>query len=575
MSFQLFMSEINTYTQAKEVAGPREEDRLLQTTELYPWHKFRPSCLCGCFNFVLQLVFVACCGSFLFGFNIALLNTAIKAVDSDMKMCGDYSNMGRQLVIAQDAFPDRSTMDLCKQLNGCVEECGVYKNGELDHIKCTGGYTDLDCDSLKWFDACVSCAILIGGAVGSMTGGRFMGRGRRLILVVDMVIFSIGVISSVCANSFSAMMWARLIVGYAVGLASVACPTYMSEITPPEKRGKYGVFHQLLVTVGILIAMVIGLPLQNPKERDYLWEPPAFQRFWWRFMLGLGMLPALIGLYLLIAVYDFETPVWYVEQRRYKDAAEILERIYEKQDVQVELNTTIYNVRLGEESKKNGMTFGTALADPEYRWVIFVGVGLAGFQQFGGINVFMTSSSGLFDKAGLDGTMQTVMSIIMAVINVVMTFPTIVLIEKMGRKSLLLSGSAMQFVMVVPAAISYLTESTPDDPRRVTQILAIVAVLGFVTFFAVAFGPVVWVYLFEIYPMEIKDIAAAVATAFNWIAGIVMVFISIVVPNQVSFTLFAVLQLVGTLFVLFFMRETKGRTLGDSPFITKKQANPV
>lgn len=457
--------------------------------------------------------------------------------------------------------------DECAEHPACIQYCAVYDaERKIVNVRCPGGYNDIGCPSLKWYNAFLATSVLVGATIGSLTGGNFLVFGRRTVLLVTMCIFLIGIVSCTVSNSFSALIWGRIVVGYAIGLVSVASPTYMSEVTPSSKRGSYGVMHQLMIVVGIFLPMLLGLPLVDPAAQDDLWRPSMFQEFWWRFMLATGILPTLLALYLLLCVYTFDTPVYYVEQRRFKDAAALLELIHGKQDIHEELESVIQNVREGELSKRNGMTFGVALKNPEYRHVIIVGIVLAAFQQFGGINVFMTSSSDIFRKAGLSGTMQIGMSVIMGAINIVMTFPTLYLIERMGRKSLMFIGSLLQFISVVPAAIMYWIN--PDSP--ITQILAIIAVLGFVTFFAVAYGPVLWVYLFEIYPMEIKDVAAGVATAVNWVAGVIMVFVTGLLDNRESYTLFAGLQLVGTILIFFLMRETKGLALGDSPFITKK-----
>lgn len=545
-------------------ADKRQNDdggiEMLQQTPMHPWHKFKPSLLCSCFNVVLQVVFIGSLGSFMFGINMSLLNTAISSIFSAYQLCGE-----------QEIDPNLwTTPEACLTDQTCVTNCLTTNDDDEPIVRCPGGYNDLDCDSMRWYNAVMSCSVLIGGAVGSATGGRFLQFGRRTVLIVTMIIFCIGSISAATSNSFSALLWARLITGYAVGLSAVTSPTYMSEVTPATKRGSYGVMHQLMIVTGILIAMLIGLPLSDPDAQDDLWVPSTFQQFWWRFMLALGVLPSLLALYLLIAVYSFDTPVWYVEQRRFKDAEALLKILYEKEDVKSELKTIVDNVRQGEIQRQQGMTFGTAFSEPELRFVIIFGCVLSAFQQFGGINVFMTSSSDLFRSAGLSGTMQTVMSVIMGVINFLMTFPTLYLIERMGRKSLLLIGCICQFVMVVPGAISYWTEDDFENPGRVTQILCIVGVLGFVAFFAVSYGPVLWVYLFEIYPMEIKDVAASVAATANWVAGVVMVFLIIVIPNHIGFTIFAIMTLIACLIVFFFMRETKGRELGDSPYVTKR-----
>lgn len=390
----------------------------------FAWATVKPSPFCPCFGIVLQLVLFAALGSFLFGLNISLLNTSVDAIMSEYRMCGSYN--------------------------------------------------DLNCESLKWLKAVLLCSVMIGAAVGSMTGGQFLAFGRRVVYLVTMGIFLVGVISSCCANSYSAMLFARLLVGYAVGLVSVATPTYIAEVTPANKRGTYGVFHQLFIVIGILVGTLLGVPLTAPGDQTADWEPPIFQKFWWRFMLGVGILPVFLALELGLVRYAFETPHYYVEHRRFGDARELLKRLYNKDDVSTELNDIIDNVREGEILQQNGLTFTSAFRNPIYRHVILVGIALSAFQQFGGINVFMTSSNELFRKAGLDNTLRTVMTVVMSALNCVMTFPTLYLIERMGRRSLLLMGATLQFLSVVPAAIAYWTDPDSENPGQVTKILAIV-----------------------------------------------------------------------------------------------------
>ncbi|EZG68923.1 sugar transporter [Gregarina niphandrodes] len=499
------------------------------------WSSPFKTCWCGCFSFMMQLILVAACGSFLFGFNISLLNTAIGHIAWELEWC-DWRG---------------GTED--------VTDCTAYKN----------------------YNAFISTAVFIGAAIGSMTGGVFMAFGRRGMILLSMAVFVFGIVSSCCANSFSALLWARLVCGYAVGLVSVCCPCYMSEITPPAVRGKYGVFHQLFVTVGILVGTLIGLPIALKCPIPNLSDQPAvningkvvrpipdievFAKVWWRVMLGIGIIPVIFTSYLLGFVYTFETPYYYVEKGQIRDAQELLKKITKKSDVTEELTEIRQNVDEAMKAQEAGMTLGQAWKSrSDYRWVIFIGCLLAAFQQLGGINVFIASSNKLFQDAGLSGKWPTIMSNIMNLVNCVMTLPAVPLIERLGRRTLMIIGTVGMTIAVGPAAICYLAL---EDGSKVTQWLAIIGCIVFIIFFAATYGPILWVYLFEIYPIEIKGSAAGAATAVNWIAGIIMVFVTAYLDNKESYMIFFIMCGVSAVIVFLWMKETKGRQLGDSPFV--------
>eukprot|EP01057_Protomagalhaensia_wolfi_P006153 Protomagalhaensia_wolfi_Nauph_80__6152@NODE_8_length_5760_cov_41_165705_g6_i0_p1_GENE_NODE_8_length_5760_cov_41_165705_g6_i0NODE_8_length_5760_cov_41_165705_g6_i0_p1_ORF_typecomplete_len540_score101_83Sugar_tr/PF00083_24/3_2e96MFS_1/PF07690_16/8_6e17MFS_1/PF07690_16/2_2e10MFS_2/PF13347_6/9_7e02MFS_2/PF13347_6/4_4e09MFS_2/PF13347_6/37MFS_3/PF05977_13/3_2e06MFS_3/PF05977_13/0_012TRI12/PF06609_13/3_4e07TRI12/PF06609_13/6_1e02MFS_4/PF06779_14/0_038MFS_1_like/PF12832_7/2_4MFS_1_like/PF12832_7/5_9_NOD len=478
---------------------------------------------CSCFSYLLQVIFLGCMGSFLFGINLSLLNTAINHISWEMEWC-DFRN-------------------------------------EAIEVN--------DCTRHTVFASFINTGVFIGAAMGSMSGGLFLGFGRRGMMLIANAIFILGIITCCCANSFSALLWARLLVGYSVGLISFIVPTYMSEMTPKDVRGRYGVLHQLFITIGILVGTLIGLPLPlaaplpGPLDADK--AMPVFPKVWWRVMLGIGIIPVLLSSYLLSKVYVFETPHYYVEKGLYNDAEKLLKRVRNSDDVTETLNYVIQEIQESEKSKAAGMNLGTAWRKPELRRVIILGCLFSAFQQFGGINVFMAQSTQLFLDAGLEGSLPTVMTVVMSLINCVMTLPAVPLIEKMGRKSLLLCGCVGMTISVLPSAICYWV--IPDSD--VTMWLAIVGCLLFIIFFAATYGPILWVYLFEMFPMEIKGAAAGLATAFNWIAGIVMVFVTNYLSIQVKFTLFTAMSALGTVLVASFMLETKGRELGDSPYIKK------
>lgn len=496
---------------------------------MYDWSKVKKHHN-GCMSYLLQLILVASSGSFLFGISLSLMNTCIDYVGWELHWCH-------------------------------------FATERIDVMSCTRA---------KNYKAFITTAVLLGAAIGSMTGGSFMSFGRRGMTLMSLALFFFATMSGVVSNSFAALLWARLLCGYAVGLISVCIPTYMSEVTPSAKRGFYGVFHQLFITVGILVGSLLGLPIALaspiPTIKDdyplggFIKEIPMFPKVWWRVMVGFTFIPVVLTGLLMGFKYTFETPHYYVEHGSPQDAAELLQRLTGKDDVTDELNQIVDDIRVAETAKAQGQGLGAAMRRADYRYVIIVGCLLSAFQQLGGINVFITSSNALFKDAGLKGKWPTIVSNLMNLVNCVMTLPAVPLIERMGRKSLLLMGCIGQTVFIAPAMICYWAKGSDAD---VTRYLAIVGCIGFIVFFAAAYGPILWVYLFEIYPTEIKSAAAGVATAVNWISGIVMVFLTNYLKNNVAFTVFFVMCLLSVLVVTVCMKETKGLPLGTSPFITR------
>jgi facilitated trehalose transporter len=503
------------------------EDPNGQDATMVDWSKPMRCGCCGCFSYLLQLILTAASGSFLFGINLSLLNTSLEHIGWELEWC--------------------SFQDGTDEVTGC-NKATVYKSF-------------------------LSVAVFVGAAIGSMSGGVFLSFGRRGMILLSMAVFVFGVVSQTCANSFSALVWARLVCGYAVGLVSVCVPIYMSEVTPAALRGFYGVFHQLFITIGILVGTLIGLPLALSNPVPNLADNPngiekidTFSMVWWRVMLGLGILPVLLTAYLMGVVYKFETPHYYIERKKPADAEMLLRRLTQREDVSDEMERISKDIADAEAGKAAGMSLSAAMSRPDYRWVIFFGCLLSAFQQFGGINVFIASSNRLFQEAGLEGRWPTIMSNIMNLINCVMTLPAVPLIEKMGRRTLMVIGTAGMTIGVAPAAICYWAL---EEDSKVTMWLAIIGCLVFIICFAATYGPILWVYLFEIYPTEIKGAASGLATAFNWIAGIVMVFVTAYLDNKVSYLIFLIMCGISFVIIFMWMKETKGRQLGDSPYINQ------
>lgn len=222
-------------------------------------------------------------------------------------------------------------------------------------------------------------------------------------------------------------------------------------------------------------------------------------------------------------------------------------------------------------AETSGLTLSKAMKIPIYRYVILVGCVLSAFQQVTGINVFITASNRLFEQARVSAGLVTVMTTILALVNVLMTFPSVYLIERLGRRTLLFIGTLGMGISVLPGAI--LPFAFPD--KSFTTWVQVAGAILFIIFFAGTYGPVLWVYLFEIYPMEIKGAASGLATGVNWICGISMVFISEFISVKVNYLIFCVTSFIAAFLVFSLMKETQGRNLQDSPYMVDANGQPI
>lgn len=307
-------------------------------------------------------------------------------------------------------------------------------------------------------------------------------------------------------------------------------------------------FHQLFLVVGQLIAVILGLAFQVLPERPDEGPEPSleqtnftlstFNRVWWRVMLGLGVIPVLVALLLFGPVFTFETPQYYVRKHQYDVARELLQRIhakdFDKADAALE--------EMKEQSGHGGVVKARGLIEtvlsPGYRRALWVGLGVSIFQQITGINAFIASSNRLFGEGGLKRMQVTGASIGLIGVNLLCTFIPLFLVDRLGRRTLFLIGSSGMAISVAPATIMYWIDWSAKHTSDMIQAWSIAGAYVFMVFFAIAAGPVTWLYLFEIFPMDMKSIGSAICVAANWLAGILMVFGAGLLDTKVAYTVF-------------------------------------
>ncbi|WP_049892706.1 sugar porter family MFS transporter [Natronococcus jeotgali] len=382
---------------------------------------------------------------------------------------------------------------------------------------------------------------MIGAIVGAAFGGRLADRlGRRRLILVGAVIFFVGSLIMAVAPNVEVLIVGRIVDGVGVGFASVVGPLYLSEISPPKIRGSLVSLNQLTITSGILIAYLVNYAFSNGGE--------------WRWMLGLGMVPAAV----LFAgmVFMPESPRWLYEQGREADAREVLARTRSENQVAEELG----------EIKETIRSESGTLRDLFQSWVrpmLIVGVGLALFQQVTGINTVMYYAPTILESTGFQDTASLLATVGIGVVNVVMTVVAVLLIDRTGRRPLLLAGLGGMTVMLgILGAVFFLPGLSGGLGWLATGSLML-----YVAFFAIGLGPVFWLMISEIYPMEIRGTAMGVVTVLNW-AGNLLVSLTFlrlvdVFGQSGTFWLYGVLTLLALVFCYQLVPETKGRSLEE------------
>ena len=406
---------------------------------------------------------------------------------------------------------------------------------------------------------------LLGAAAGALAAGRVADRyGRLRAMWAAAALFLISAVGSGVASSLVMLVVFRVIGGVAVGVASVIAPTYIAEIAPARIRGKLGSLQQLAIVTGIFLALLADYALATAaggSEKD-LWLGLEA----WRWMFLAMAVPAVVygGLALTIP----ESPRYLVAKARLDEAAGVLRRVLGDIDLDAkveQIKETLQREKRPTMRDLGGPALGLLP-------IVWVGIGLSVFQQFVGINVIFYYSSVLWQAAGFTESNALIITVITSVVNVVTTLIAIASIDRYGRKPLLIIGSiGMALTLGTLAAVfGTATLDKAGDPvlHGAAAPIALVAANLFVFAFGMSWGPVVWVLLGETFPNRIRAAALSLAAGAQWVANWV---ISTSFPPLKDaglglayglYTTFAVLSL---LFVLKFVRETKGVELEEMP----------
>jgi sugar porter (SP) family MFS transporter len=388
--------------------------------------------------------------------------------------------------------------------------------------------------------------VTLGALVGAIAAGWLADAiGRRATNIVAGLLFVLASAASAFAPDVAMLVAGRFLVGCGIGLSSVAAPMYIAEVAPPEIRGRLVSGFQLAITIGILVAFLVGEAFAASHA--------------WRWMLGLAVFPgALLALGMLPLP---QSPRWLVKRGREAEARDVLARLRGEPGAAREL------AEIRDGLAREGGGSWRDLLGREARAPLVVGIGLAVFQQVTGINAVIYYAPQIFESAGFASDAVALAATIgIGVVNVAATFIAIGLVDRVGRKPLLLAGVAGMVVSLAVLGLAF-REAQPGAGGNVLGLITVACLMAYIVFFAFSLGPIVWLMISEIFPYRVRGPAIAVSTAANWAANFLVASsfpaLRADFGSSVTFFVYAALGVATIAFVAAKVPETKGRTLEE------------
>lgn len=393
--------------------------------------------------------------------------------------------------------------------------------------------------------------LLAGATLGSFTGGSLADKfGRTRTFQLDAIPLAVGAFLSATAQNVQTMMIGRLLAGIGIGISSAIVPLYISEIAPTEIRGTLGSINQLFICIGILLALITGLPLAgNP--------------LWWRTMFGIAIVPSV--LLALGMAFSPESPRWLVQQGKFSQAETAIKTIYGKDRA----TEVLHELKAGSHGSSEQDASWFDLFSKRYRKVVSVGAALFLFQQLAGINAVVYYSTSVFRSAGIASDVAA--SALVGASNVFGTCIASSLMDKQGRKNLLITSFTGMAASMLLLSLSF----TWKVLAPYSGTLAVLGTVLYVLSFSLGAGPVPALLLPEIFASRIRAKAVALSLGMHWISNFVigLYFLSVVTKFGISrvYLGFASVCLLGVLYIASNVVETKGRSLED----IERELNPA
>jgi len=415
----------------------------------------------------------------------------------------------------------------------------------------------------EWMQGFEIASMLLGCAVGAFSAGRLADRlGRRNVLILSAVMFLLSALGAGAAVSSGWFIAARVVGGFAVGAASVISPAYIAEVAPARYRGRLATVQQIAIITGLTAAFLSNylLAAAAGASTELLWGGQAA----WRWMFWMQAAPSLLFLLLLLTIP--ESPRYLVVKRRKDDALRVLTRLLGSDKARATLEEI--DASLSNDHHRPRLSDLKSRATGRIRPIVWVGVGLACFQQLVGINVVFYYGAVLWQAVGFSENDALLINVLSGALSIGACVVTVLLIDRIGRKPLLWFGSAGMSLSLALVVVAFASGSLADGhlqlPGRMGT-LALVAANAYVVFFNLSWGPVMWVMLGEMFPNQIRGSALAVAGAAQWTSNFV---VTVTFPMLLAaaglaatYGIYLVAAVISVIFVVRHVHETKGKEL--------------
>ena len=386
----------------------------------------------------------------------------------------------------------------------------------------------------------VVASLLLGAVVGAVTSGPLIDRGgRRRTLQLAAAVFAVGAIASAVAGNVELLVTFRFVIGLALGASSTAVPAYLAEMSPPATRGRIVSMNQFLITVGILVSYGV----------DYAFSP-SHQ---WRWMLGLAAVPAVAMFVGLLRLP--ETPRWLISRDREDEARDVLVRTREPDEIDDEVSEI--RAAIDEES---GSRYRELFSKP-LRPALRIGVGVPAINQLVGVNAVIYYAPTILSQTGFGSSASILSSVGIGVMNVALTAVALALVDRLGRRPLVITGTAVVTIALAALGVLYLLPSQ----KGAVAWLIVIALCVYIAAFAASLGIAIWLFTSEVYPTNVRGKGSSLGTFTHWgldfIISLTVLSLISLLSTAGMFFLFAGLALLGTLYLIRYLPETRNRSL--------------
>jgi SP family arabinose:H+ symporter-like MFS transporter len=407
-------------------------------------------------------------------------------------------------------------------------------SGTINFIQPYFGLSEAE---LGWTVSSLLFGCIAGVFLAGKAGDHY---GRKKVLMLAALLFFFSAIGSASAHSLYFFLFSRILGGIAVGVASILSPMYIAELAPAKYRGSLVSLNQLAIVIGILVAFFSNYLLVDTGENN------------WRWMLLVMAAPAVLLFFSLFMVP--ESPRWLVARNRNDEALKVLVRTSGKELAVAEFK------EIGETLKNHKESTFRDLLAPKIKPLLIIGIILSVFQQITGINTIMYYAPKIFANVGQSNNSALLQTILIGGTNLLFTLVAMVLIDRFGRKLLIIIGSSGMMLMLAGLSALFFTSHT-------SGILVLVFILGYIAFFAASLGPALWVVAAELFPNRLRGKGMSVAIVSLWIACTIVTIAFPIMLEKLSggitFLIFALICFANLVYVLKNVPETKGKTLEE------------